>query len=235
MTIDGIEHYVPYGLELKVKKGDSVEAGDVISTGLPNPAELVKHKGIGEARRIFTDVFLNSIQSFGLPAHRRNVELIARGLINWVYFNKNYNGYRVGDVISYNALEHNWTPREGAAKLSIGSAKGKYLEVPVLHYTVGTPITESVINTLKRFGITEVVAHDEPPPFEGFIEPARTYLRYDPDFMARFFGSYQKRSIMEAAAYGGLSSTRSYSFVPALAEGINFGKTWPQAVVSGSH
>jgi len=230
VTINGKEHYVPYGLELKVRVGDRVEAGDTISTGLPNPAELVRHKGIGEARRIFTDTFLSSIQSFGLPAHRRNVEIIARGLINWVYFNKNHKGYRVGDIVSYNALEHNWVPREGAKKLVAASAKGKFLEVPVLHYTIGTPITDSVINTLKKFGINEVVAHDDPPPFEGFIEPARTYLRYDPDFMARLFGSYQKRTIVEAAAYGGTSDTRSYSFVPALAEGTTFGKH----LISGS-
>jgi hypothetical protein len=45
-------------------------------------------------------------------------------------------------------------------------ALGKYLERPVLHYTIGTKVRPSVLKELKEFGVKEVVAHADPPPFE---------------------------------------------------------------------
>ncbi|GIW59071.1 MAG: hypothetical protein KatS3mg087_0137 [Patescibacteria group bacterium] len=233
VRINDVEYTIPGTLQCLVKVGDKVEAGDVISSGLPNPQEFVRNKGIGEARRLFTNLLIQSLSHFGLPIHRRNAEIIARGLIDWVAITKPILGYNPGDIVSYNVLEHQWQPRPGSKREYLDSAKGKYLEEPILHYSIGTPVTESVIQTLKKWGVKDVLVHEQPPPFEGFIEPARTYLRHDPDFLAKLLGSYQKRMIMEAAAFGGLSEKyRTTSFVPALAEGLQIGRQWPQRVLS---
>lgn len=79
VTVDKEQHYVPPDRAVIVRPGDEVEAGDVLSDGAPHPAELVTHKGLGEARRRFVDLFLATAKAAGFKPHRRNAELIARG------------------------------------------------------------------------------------------------------------------------------------------------------------
>lgn len=222
-------HYVPAQAELKVKVGDKVEAGDLLSTGIPNPAKFVEHKGIGEGRRAFIQAYTQLLRDYGFPVHRRNTELIARGLINYVQFTDRYGRYYPGDVVEYSALEHQWKPRPQAKYIPITSAKNKYLEEPVLHYTVGTRITPSVIKELQNYNIKEVLVHDEPPPFKALPVQAVEALGFDEDWLVRMLGGYQRRSLQEAAAYGSVSQKYlNPSYVPALAEGVQFGIRWPQ-------
>ena len=225
-------HFAPPGATVAVKTGQHIEAGDILTDGIPNPAYLVKYKGIGEGRKRFVELFVNLFNNFGLAIHRRNVELLARGLINYVQFTEAYKNYLPNDIVQYNSLEYQWKPRSGAKLMDVTAAKGRYLEEPVLHYTIGTRITPSVIETLKKYKIQKVLVHEDPPPFEPVLVRAIDVLRYDPDFLVRFLGAYQKRLILEAAAYGGL--TRKYqttSFVPSLAEAAHFGKKWPSKVI----
>jgi DNA-directed RNA polymerase subunit beta' len=80
--INGKQHFVGAGYDAEVKRGQEIEAGDVISEGIPNPAEIVKHKGVGEGRRYFAHSFRQAMQEAGIGVNRRNVELLSRGLIN---------------------------------------------------------------------------------------------------------------------------------------------------------
>lgn len=230
IVIGNEEHFVPEGVELKVKVGDKVEAGDILSGGIPNPAVITYYKGIGEGRRYFTDLWTSVIRGFGWPAHRRNVELIARGLIDHVLFTQAHDKYLPGELISYNVLEHTWKPRPGTREVSLAEAKHQYLEEPVLHYTIGTRVTPAVLEMLKKFGISKVKVHKDPPPFVPKMIRAEVAVTYDPDWLVRLFGAYQKRSLQEAAAYGGVSNKYGVSFVPSLAEGVEFGREWPARV-----
>ena len=78
------KHYVYPDFELEVKVGDSVESGDALSEGIPNPSEVVKYKGIGEGRRYFLNRFRKTLQDNGIGINRRNLELLSRGIINHV-------------------------------------------------------------------------------------------------------------------------------------------------------
>ena len=79
--VDGQEHFVPADAKLKVQQGDRVEASEVLSEGIPNPAKIVEHQRIGEGRRYLADVFRNAMRRAGIGANRRNAELLARRLI----------------------------------------------------------------------------------------------------------------------------------------------------------
>lgn len=235
VVIRGVEHYVPPGFEVFVTPGAQVEAGDVLSEGLPNPDMLLKYKGIGEARRIFAETLLSVLRSGGLAAHRVNTELIAKGLLNYVRFDDFYDGKIPGEIVKYDVLEHTWQPREGSKAVAPNAAIGLHLEVPVLHYTIGTKITRSMANLMAKYNINRVVVHPDPPPFTPVALAARTILQYDPSWLTKFLGGYQKRTILEAAAYGGVSEKyKTTSFVPALAEGVQFGKKWPKEILENS-
>lgn len=227
VVIGGKEHYVPTGTNISVKKGDHIEAGDAISDGMPSPAEIVKHKGVGEGRRYFVGAMRQVLQNSGITSHRRNIELLSRGLINHVRLKDEYGDYVPDDVVPYSMLERNWTPRAGSVRGAPKSLTGHYLERPVLHYSIGTKIGRSVADNLNKYGIKDIEAHKEPPPFEPEMIRGMANVTNDPDWMTRMMGSYQQKSLLSATYRGATSDTAGSSFVPTLARGETFGLSGP--------
>ena len=227
VEIDNKSHYVGHGFDLKVKQGDEVEAGDVLSDGMPNPSEIVRHKGLGEGRRYFVNTYLQACKDSGIPAHRRNIELLARGLIDHVELDTEYDDYVPGDTMLYSRLEHLWQPREGHRVVPVQSAKGMYLEKPVLHYSIGTPVKASVIKTLNDYGVKTVAVHKDPAPFQPTQIRGLENLAHDPDWMTRFLGSYLKKNFLRGVHEGSVSDEQGTSYVPSLARSIEFGMKEP--------
>lgn len=224
VLINGKEHYIPTERQLLVKVGDEIEAGDVLSSGTPNPAKIVEHKGIGEGRRYFVQTFSDQLKSSKLKGARRNIELLARGLINHVRLTDDYEDRSAGETYPYQTLEAQWQPREGSLTGDAGRFKGMYLEKPVLHYTIGTPIKPKMIKNLRKFGVNEVIAHKEPPPFQTEMVRAMGSVAEDPDWMTNLLGSYQQKSLLNAVHTGRTSDASGSSYVPALANPKEFGR-----------
>ena len=225
VSVGGQDHYVPADRQVSVKKGDELEAGDSLSDGMPNPAEIVKHKGIGEGRRYFTQAMRQVMKNSGMSPHRRNIELLSRGIVNHVRMSDEYGDYVPDDIVPYSVLERNWQSRTGAVTGNPGSLNGHYLEQPVLHYSIGTKIGKNVTTNLQKYGITSVQAHKEPPPFESEMVRGMSNISNDPDWMTRMLGSYQEKGLMNSVQRGLTSDTAGSSYVPALARGETFGTT----------
>ena len=223
ITIKNTPHYVGPETALNYKVGDEVEAGDVLSEGVPNPAEFVKYKGIGEGRRQFVNSFRKYMSEAGLGNHRRNIEILSRGVINHVKLSEPTGEYMPDDVVPYDLFERSWQPREGHRVADIRSAKNKYLEKPILHYTVGTRVTPNVSKELNEFGIKDVTVHDEPPPFEPYFMRGMDNLQHDPDWMTRMLGSNLQKGTLKSVWSGGVSDESGTSFVPSLAKSVGFG------------
>ena len=218
VTVGDEQHYIPHGFDSHVKVGDSVEAGDVLSDGIPNPAEIVQHKGIGEGRRYFVKAFSDAYRASGMSSHRRNVELLARGLIDHVKVTEEFGDHVEDDIVPYSGVEKDWTPREGSRVTGLSSAVGKYLERPVLHHTIGTRVRPGMLPELKEFGVNNLEVHDDPPPFEPTMVRGMYNLMHDPDWMTRHLGSGLEKSTLQAAHRGSSSDIAGTSYVPALAE-----------------
>lgn len=231
VTIDSEQHYVGPGYDLKVKKGDKVEAGDLISEGIPNPSVIVQHKGVGEGRRYFVREFKKAMASSGMQGHRRNIELLARGLINHVKMTEETDEHAPDDIIPYSTLEHTYKPRLDHERLTPKKAVGQYLERPILHYTIGTKVRPSMLEDFEEFGIKEVAVHKQPPPFQPHMVRGMYQLQHDPDWMTQMYGSGLKKSLLESTARGATSKERGTSFVPSLASGLDFGKDPSRAVI----
>ena len=224
-------HFIDHGYESLLNIGDEVEAGDVISDGIPNPRKVVEHKGIGEGRRYFVSAFKKALKAGNTVANRRNIELLARGAIDHVSLTDPNGDMLPGDIMSYSQLERNWQPREGHQSTPLQQAAGHYLEQPVLHYSVGTKLRPSVIKNLQEFGVNQVAWHNDPPPFAPVMTRSMAVLGHDQDVMTRLYGSGHKKSLLEATHRGQSSDTSGTSFVPALAEGVPFDQDWPDAVL----
>lgn len=218
------KHYVPAGVELKVKKGDEIEAGDVLSEGFPNPAIVTEHKGVGEGKRYFVNAFRQAMTDAGMKCNRRNVELLARGLINHVKLTDEVGDHVPDDVVPYSTMEHLYQPREGHQIVTPDRAAGQYLERPVLHYSIGTKVRPSVLKELQHFGVKDVAVHAEPPPFQANMVRGMYSLQNDPDWMTRMYGSGLKGSLLDATHRGAVSDEEGTSFVPGLARAQEFGR-----------
>jgi DNA-directed RNA polymerase subunit beta' len=224
VTIGSEQHYVPQGLDPSVKVGDTVEAGDAISDGIPNPAEVVQHKGVGEGRRYFVKAFTDAYRGSGMSSHRRNVELLARGLIDHVRVTDEFGDHVEDDVVPYSSIEKSWRPREGSQVVGLSAAVGKYLERPVLHHTIGTKIRPGMLPELEEFGVNNLEVHDKPPPFEPMMVRGMYNLQSDPDWMTRHLGSGLEKATLQAAHRGASSDIAGTSYVPALADTTSFGR-----------
>lgn len=223
VSVAGQSHYVGAGYPVTVKPGDLLEAGDTISEGTAVPSEIVKHKGIGEARRYFATSFHKVLKDSGIVAHRRNVELLSRGLLNHVRLTDELGDWSPDDVLPYQTLERDWQSRVGMQQGPPRALANRFLEQPVLHYTIGTKLRPSVITTLEKHGVKAVQAHPEPPPFQPEMIRGMANVAHDQDWMTKLLGSYQKDSLLESARRGAVSDVSGSSYVPALAQGETFG------------
>lgn len=224
VEVSGQRHYVGPEFAVTVEPGQTVEAGDVLSEGTPNPAEIAKHKHIGDGRRYFMTAFRNAYKDAGMAGHRRNIELLARGLVDHVEMSDEYDEYNPEDVVPYSDIARRWVPRETSQRLPTKQALGMYLEKPVLHHSIGTQIKPSMLKDLDDFGVKEITVNKEPPPFKPVMVRAMGQMNHDPDFMTRFLGSNLQKSMLDAVHTGGKSDLLGTSFVPSLAEGRSFGR-----------
>jgi len=223
--VDSEKHYVPPSETVSVKPGDKLDAGDLLSEGVPNPADVVAHKGIGEGRRSFTQTLYKALADSGIKAHRRNVELISRGLINHVKWNGEDPDHHVlpDDIVPYDSISKSYRPRADARTLEPARAVDMHLEHPALHYSIGTKITPRVANELNEFGVNQVVAHPEPPPFDPHMLHGREVGLKDPNWVTRMGSSYLEKGFLEGVHRGRTAQTSDTSFYPSLAKTKGFG------------
>ncbi len=219
-------HYVPKNTAVLVKEGDEVEAGDQLADGLVNPRQVVDYKGIGEGRRYLTNRLTKMFKDSGMKAHRRNVEVVVRAIMDKVNIdNKDgLGGFLPGDTVSYTTFADMYRPRKDSTYVSPVNARGQFLEQPALHYTIGSPVTRAMIAELKEHGVDKIMTNKEKPGFMPVTERLRTgSTRAQSDWMSRLKGSYLKENLLEAARTGDVSNMRSVNPTAALAKGVGLG------------
>lgn len=224
------KHYVAPGYDLSVKVGDELEAGDQLADGVIDPSELVKYKGIGEARRYWANRFTQAIRDSGMAANRRNAEVLARTVMNTVRLNSEDEAGEglPGDVVTYTRWSNGFKPRSNSVEVAPTVASlGKYLEQPVLHYTIGTRVTPSVIKTLKKFKVERMMVNDSEPDVTPFMERIEDSNAEKPDWIARLGTTYLKSRLQEDVARGAESHLHSTEPYPGIAKGVEFGD-WGQ-------
>ncbi len=219
VIVNGEQLYVPINRNLGVKIGDEVEAGDILTDGTPNPAEIAEYKGLGEGRKYFVDKFSEILERNGVRTHRRNVEVVARGFFDKVRITNpdGVAGYDIDEKVPYSDLQRNYEPRPGSQLKTVNrSISGQYLEKPILHYTIGTRLTPKVIKKLQAAGIKDVISNTEHPGFEPEVVRLLDITNTDPDWKIRMAGFGLKSSFLDAVVKGSESKYKNPSYIPGL-------------------
>lgn len=226
VTIGGQEHYVSADADIRVKEGDTVEAGDALSSGILNPSDVVRLKGIGEGRRYFASRMTKAFRDSGYGINRRNVEVLSRSLINHVQIDdpEAAGQHLQGDVVTYNDWQYGYKPRNDAQTLTAKKAIGQYMETPVLHYTTGTRVTKNVAQQLDAFGVNNVLVHRNPVGVAPTMVSVVNTPEYGNDWMARLGSSYLEKRLLEDVHRGSSSNVHSLNPIPGIAKGTEFGK-----------
>lgn len=229
IVVDGKTHYVISEAKPRCKVGDYVEAGDQLSTGLMNPADVVKYKGIGEGRRYLMNRATKAYKDSGYAVNRRNMEVLVRGFLDNVRVGnlEGVGDYLPDDVVSYSAIASSYAPRKDSSMKGINAAIGSYLEEPVMHYTIGTKITRNVANQLKRHGHENIYVNPNPPGFEPEATPLKLISRNEKDWVDQLGGTYLKSNILHAAHRGATSEIHSLQPEHAMARGVELGNPPP--------
>lgn len=227
VTIAGKQHYVPQGHEVEVKVGDKVEAGDQLAEGLVDAEDIVRLKGLGEGRKYYAERLNKMLADSGAATDKRNTEIIARGALRHVRVtnDEGMGDYLPDDVIDYNALQGSYRPSETSQKLAPDAAVGKYLQTPVMHYTIGTRITPKVAANLKKHNHNEIDVDDVEPGFKAEMIRLRASSHTNPDWLASLGTSYLGKQLNEASTKGDDTNVlENVDYRPRLAFGKDFGR-----------
>lgn len=201
------KNYVPHGYPVTVSIGDTVEAGDALSEGIVDPGDVVKFKGLGQGRLYWADRLKDALDASGMKAMRVNTEILARNAIDHVEVDdpEGAGDALPGDVVSYNKLRWTYKPDENLVQAKLPSeAVGKYLQEPVLHYSIGTRITPQVLKRLSaaKLDARPYAVSEQPPGFTADMQRLRTASHVNDDFLASMSTSYLSSQLNHAATRG---------------------------------
>ena len=217
VDIAGARHYVPPNRSLKIKQGQSVEAGDVLSSGIPAPDDIVRYKGLGAGREYLMKSLRDIYSESGKDVDPRHLELLAKSQLNYVKVGSGVPGYIPGDIVSVStvrkSLDGKGDPRD------IGNSIGTVLTKGIGKHLPGTTITKRVMEDMKREGINSVVSTDTPVKLMPVMASATRTPLLNPNWMQRLGYRYQKATLINAATFGEHSDLHGHDPIPALAVG----------------
>jgi len=215
--------YAQPQLEIRVKVGDRVLAGDQMTGGVAMPDDVVPHRGIGGGRAHVADTAQKIYSAQGKTIDKRHTELLARGQLAYVRVEKDPEGiYIPGDVVQYNPMQERFaaSTKMKATETTLGDTLGG----AALTYTPGTKITERIRDELLEHDVTHVDIYTGGLRVRPVATPLTRTPLLDPDWMARMQHRYLGRTLVDAALYGQTSDIHGVQPTPAYVHGAEFGQ-----------
>lgn len=227
ITINGERHFSLPGFQPLVKIGQSVEAGDALSDGLINPADIVRLRGLGEGRRYYATRLAQMLQDSGQKPDSRNVEILTRAALdNYMIDDPEEDSpWLPDDMVRESEFLAAYKPPEDTIDSPVQKANGKYLQVPTLHFTVGTKLTPSMTKKLEEAGISSVPVSSTQPWFRPEMQRLRVAAHGSDDWLASLGTSYLSAQMRSALERGDETNVaENYHYGPRLAFGADAGK-----------
>lgn len=230
VVVNGARHYVPLEREITVSKGDSLEAGDTLTDGLADPEDILKYKGLGEARRYWADRLSEMAKASSAGMDRRLFEVLARANVDHVQLDDPLEeGFLPDDTTRYSTYLHRrqitTTPKEADPK----DAVGMWLEQPALHHTVGTKVTPKIAEHIKSQGYDKIFVSDQEPNFKPTFVRLQQVAATSDDWLASLGGSYLGTQLQQGVMRAQDTNIESNVHpVPRLAVGVGYGENLQQ-------
>jgi len=100
------KYIIPYGVVLKVKNGDNVEAGSVLTEGSIYPNDFLRTRGVNEVQNYLLNEVLATYSSQGVELNTKHVEIIIRQMLKNVKVEDSGDtSMLVGDIVDHFTFE----------------------------------------------------------------------------------------------------------------------------------
>jgi DNA-directed RNA polymerase subunit beta' len=227
ITVRGERHFALPGFQPVVKVGQRVEAGDTLSDGLVNPADIVRLRGLGEGRKYYADRLSQMLRDSGQNPDARNVEILSRAALdNYLIEDPDEDSpWLPDDLVHESEFLASYRAPDDTVEMPSSKAVGKFLQSPTLHYTVGTKLTPSMAQKLEKAGVTKVPVSSQEPWFRPEMQRLRVAAHASDDWLASMGTSYLSGQLRSALERGDETNVaENYHFGPRLAYGADAGK-----------
>lgn len=226
--VGGEQHYVLPGFEPLVKPGQEVEEGDTLSEGIADVYDVLNHRGLGEARRYYVDRLRQAFEESDVQRPSKlNLETLARATLDHVVVEdpEGVGDFLPDDIASYSSLSTTYSPPADTKAVPAQQAIGKYLQSPVLHFTINTRMTPKMVKRIQDAGIQSVSVSTQQPKFRPEMFRLRAAAHPGTDWLAKMHTSYLMSNLGQDAARGRETDiAQNVHFAPRLAVGEGFGK-----------
>jgi len=143
---------IVFGAKLKVKEGDSVKAGDLITEGSINPHDILRVVGVRGVQEYITKEVQRVYRLQGVDINDKHIEIIIRQMLSKIKVDESGDtSFLPGSVISYKAfLEENNAAIESGNEPATGS-------MSLLGITKASLATESFLSAASFQETTRVL------------------------------------------------------------------------------
>lgn len=223
VKIGNEDHFVPNELwDSRVRTGQNIKRGDLLSLGLAQPDELASLKGMLPAQEYIADQIQDAYQKQGVNIKRRAVETVVRSVGNTTkVLDPGDSEFLYGDVAPWTVVED--FNRKSLGKKPIEETLGHQLKEDVPGVKSGTVINDRVKMILERAGVSEVEVGPKPVVHEPFLKGIGQIPMLREDWMSQMGYQRLKDALVDGAAKAGETELHGYAPVPAFAYGAEFG------------
>jgi DNA-directed RNA polymerase subunit beta' len=225
VIIANTEHYLSPSQQLKVKVGDKVEIGTPLSSGLVNPAEVVKLKGIEEGRKSWANSVQQVYADAGIKGHSKVFETVSRAILNHGEVeNPGDHDLDPGKIVRWNQHMDFTKPQE--AKLLPKNAIGWRLkhDIPGTPYKKDQLITTQIAEELAKRGNMLIEVYKKPATIVPVVVGTERGAIHKEDWLSNLGFRYLKENLLDNVATGATANIHSFNPIPAYIYGAEFGK-----------
>jgi DNA-directed RNA polymerase subunit beta' len=223
--INGVSHYALPTHNLKIKQGDSINKGDILTDGIINPAQVVELKGMHEGRKSLANTLRRIYSENGVEGHPKVFETIVRATLNLgrVKDPGDNLDHNVGDIVRWNQNQH-LTEQKNILKPVNEDIIGFRNVAPIMNKNrlkveAGTVITHDMAHDLLSSGIKELNVYKEPLKLDPFMLGTERAALHKGDWLSNMGFRFVKNQLMDNMSVMKKSELHSYDPIPAYISG----------------
>ena len=224
--VNGVPHFIPSKEDAIVKVGDVVKSGDTLSTGMVNPAEIVKFKGLGAGRSHFAKSLREAYSLANPDLDTRHFDIIARNVMKYVSVtNPGHTEFLPGQIVPISKIQPELAASE--EETPILSANGRVISRAVLDVMPGQVVDTNLIEHLSSHGVRTIFTTKTGLQVDPVVKGIKTSKLHDENWVSRLALNNLKQSMTEAVSLGqrakihGTDPITSYTLGHEFGEGVN--------------